>query len=302
MFVVGGVAAVQRLVVGDPLGADHARIADVDHVGVGDVQRDAKAEQEHHAERKPGWRDQQAWRCRGFGPRLPAMPDPRQRQHAREQIDERRIDKRRGGIDVRVVEEGQRHREGQQHEQVEVQQTPGFAPVEERHEEQEAHRDPDVQRVHVPAKSARIAARHRPGDLKAGPLFEHVAGVVGDDHQADLLVLLGEVADLPAAGTLQIDVAEGAGIFGPHGAHLRQTVGDLQYPVGRAVASGRGRVRVGHGNRGFRFGAGRLVHAMGVVLDLAVAVSLRTMLAVASVSGEDFWACPLGGESRGPQS
>ena len=79
-----------------------------------------------------------------------------------------------------------------------MQQAQGFAPVEERHEEEDAQGDPDVERVHVPAERPRIAARHRPGDLKAGPLFEHVAGVVGDYDLADLLALPGEVADLPA--------------------------------------------------------------------------------------------------------
>ncbi len=59
VFVVGGVVPVQRLAVGDPLRADHPGVADVDHVGVGHVQADPKAEQEDHADRQPRSGDQQ---------------------------------------------------------------------------------------------------------------------------------------------------------------------------------------------------------------------------------------------------
>ena len=44
--------------------------------------------------------------------------------------------------------------------------------VEERREEQHAQRDPDVRRVQLAPERARVAARHRPGDLVAGPLLE----------------------------------------------------------------------------------------------------------------------------------
>ena len=101
----------------------------------------------------------------------------------------------------------------------------GPAEVEERQQEQHAQRQPDVQRVDVPAERAGIAARHRPRDLEAGPLFEHPAGGVGDDDLADLLLAAArEVADLPAERALQVGAAVGAGVFRAHGAHLRQRV------------------------------------------------------------------------------
>jgi hypothetical protein len=97
-----------------------------------------------------------------------------------------------------VVEERERDRKRQQHEQVEVQQREGPAPVDERQQKQETEGQPDVKRVYVPPERAGIAARHRPGDLEAGPLFEHPPGEVVDDDLPDLLpAVLGEVADLP---------------------------------------------------------------------------------------------------------
>ena len=81
-------------------------------------------------------------------------------------------------------------------------------------DEQHAHRQPDVQRVDVPAERAGVAARHRPRDLEAGPLFDDPPVEVVDDDEADLLLAaLGEVADLPLEGALEVDVAEGAAVF-----------------------------------------------------------------------------------------
>ena len=170
-----------------------------------------------------------------------------------------------------VVEVGERDREGEQDQEVQVQQAQGFAPVEERHEEQEAERDPDVERVDVAPESAGIAARHRPSDLKAGPLFEHFAVVVGDDHLADLLALFGEVADLPAHWALQIGAPVGARVFGAHRLHLGQAVGDFEDLVRGQMAPHRRHVgrfdryrrfRVG-GRRGrCRTGSGRLRGAL----------------------------------------
>ena len=108
-----------------------------------------------------------------------------------------------------VVEEGERHREReQQDDQVEVQQREGPAEVEEGQDEKDAEGQPDVERVHVPAERAGIAARHRPRHLEAGPLFEHPAAEVVDDDLADLLLAVaGEVADLPVERHLQVRAA-----------------------------------------------------------------------------------------------
>src|SRR3712207_8996978 len=52
VLVVAREAAVEVLAVRDPVGADHAGVAHVDHVGVGDVEADAEAErsEEHTSE------------------------------------------------------------------------------------------------------------------------------------------------------------------------------------------------------------------------------------------------------------
>jgi hypothetical protein len=44
------------------VGADDARVADVDDVRVGDVQADAKPEEEHRRDGKPGGRDDERQR------------------------------------------------------------------------------------------------------------------------------------------------------------------------------------------------------------------------------------------------
>jgi len=69
-----------------------------------------------------------------------------------------------------------------------VQQLQRSAEVEERDEEERAQRQPDVQRIDVAPERARIPARHRPRDLKPGPLFKHAPGEVVDLHLADLLL------------------------------------------------------------------------------------------------------------------
>ena len=225
----------------DLAGADHARVADVDHVRVGHVQRDPEAEQEDDADASQRRGDRagaaaavgRARRCAA------ARTAGAQREHPREQVEQRRIGERHRGPDVRVVEERERDREGEQHEQVEVQQREGPAPVEEGNEEQQAQRYPHVERVDVLAERARVAARHRPGDLEAGPLFEHAPARVGDDHLADLLrALRREEAHLPAQRALEIGAAVGAGVFPAHRAHLRQRFGDFEHAIGGQVAPG----------------------------------------------------------------
>ena len=70
----------------------------------------------------------------------------------------------------------------QQHQQVQVEQRQWPAEVEERRDEQQAQREPDVERVDVLSEGPPVAPGHRPGDLEAAPSFEHPARGVGDDH------------------------------------------------------------------------------------------------------------------------
>ena len=58
--VIRGKVAVERLAVGEPVGADHARVADVDHVRVRDVEPDAKAHEEDQCQREPADRHERA--------------------------------------------------------------------------------------------------------------------------------------------------------------------------------------------------------------------------------------------------
>ena len=103
----------------------------------------------------------------------------------------------------------------EQRQQVEVAQRERPAPVDERQQEQHAQRQPDVERVDVPAERPGVAPRHRPRHLEAGPLFEHPPARVGDDDLADFLALAGEVAHLPAARAFQVGAAVGAGVAWP---------------------------------------------------------------------------------------
>ena len=187
MFVVFWPVAVEPLAVDDALGADHACVADIDHVGVGHVQGDAKADQEDEPQRQPGRGKQQPQRARPLAP----VPGAR-REHAQQQVDEWRVHERHRFVDLRVVEEGERDRQREQHEQVQVQQPEGPAEVEERREEQQAQRQPDVQGVDVAPEGALVATRHRPGNLKAGPLFEHPSRYVVDRDLRDLALAVLE--------------------------------------------------------------------------------------------------------------
>ena len=100
--------AVRALPVRDAVGADHARVADVDHVRGADVQADAKAgDEDRRRGQHPDGPDRRAAR------RTIRTRDP---EAAHEQPDERRIRERHRREDVAVVEEPERDRERQQHE------------------------------------------------------------------------------------------------------------------------------------------------------------------------------------------
>ena len=84
-----------------------------------------------------------------------------------------------------------------------MQQPEGPAQIHERHEEQQAERDPDVGRVQLAGEGALVAARHRPRHLVAGPLLQDRAALVVDEHLHDLVAVAKE-ADLPAPRALRV--------------------------------------------------------------------------------------------------
>ncbi len=254
----------------DPVGADHARVADVDHVRVRHVEPDAEADEEHERDRQPGDGHEQAQR---LGPPAAA----RDEQHAHQQVDEQRIDQRRREADPRRVEERERDGEAEQREQVEVQPReapqPAAAQVrQERRDEQQAHRDPHVPGVHAPAERAVVAARHRPRDLVAGPRLQHRAAGVVDRHLADLPpVSRGEDRHLPLRRALRVRGRVGARMLAQDAFDLRHELRDRDRSARRESVAGRrdhgarrrhervgvGRGR-GHGRRdGRRAGGGR---------------------------------------------
>ena len=207
--VSGGVAvrpvSVQRRVGEHLVGADHAGVADVDHIRVGDVQANPETDQEDHTDRQPPGRDQDPQRL----PR-PAASE-RQQQHSDHQVAHERIHQRHRQSKVRLVEERQRNREAQEHQQVEVQQGRTPAPGQERQHEQEAHRQPDVERVDVAPERSRISAGHRPRHLVAGPHLRHLRGGVVDvdlDHLGLDVSRRREPAHLPDARPARVDVRD----------------------------------------------------------------------------------------------
>ncbi len=251
VLVVGReVPLVQRLAVDDVVGPDRARIADVDHVGVGDVQGDAEADQENQRGREvrglcPGQR------AAGCGPRA-AEPQPEQ---PRQQIQQHGICERNRLVDLAPVEEEVGCAEGEQDEQVEVQHRRPSA--HERREEQHAQGQPDVRRVELAGEGAGIAARHLPRDLRAGPRFQHRAAAVVDRDLRTLGSAL-EVAHLPLEQrALEVRVARHRPALVPFGNHLRVAVGDRDHLSRRVSVPRRrlGRRRrelevVGAGRRG----------------------------------------------------
>ena len=73
-----------------------------------------------------------------------------------------------------------------------------LSPVEKAEEEDERERDPHPRRVQRVAELALVTARHRPRDLRSRPGLDGVAASAVDVDLDDLVVVLGEEADLPA--------------------------------------------------------------------------------------------------------
>jgi hypothetical protein len=184
---------VDRLLVGDPVGPDHAGVAHVDHVRVGDVEADPARDQEDGDDREQGDRQGRPQADAGSSPK--AEPE-----RSAQQVEERRVGERNREPDVPAVEEVVGEPEARDHhEQVEMCEPERPAPVEQSEDEDRAERQPDVGGVDHPAEGARVAAGHVPGDLVAGPRFDDPAVVRVDDHLHDLLAA-GEEADLPEPG------------------------------------------------------------------------------------------------------
>jgi len=98
--------------VDDPLGADHARIADVDDVRALDVEPDPETgEEDRRAEQRPDGPDGRAGRA------TVREPDPEAAHH---DPDEQRVEERYGREDVAVVEEPERRGRREEEEEVEV--------------------------------------------------------------------------------------------------------------------------------------------------------------------------------------
>ncbi len=181
----------------DPPGADGARVADVAHLPVREVESDPEADQSQDRDHEEdGGRERDE-------PLAGAARAKAGHQHPHQEVCEHRIDERDRGTDLALVEEEVRHAEpAHEHQQVEMEHPERPARVEERRHEQQAERQPDVPGVEPFAEVAVVAARHHPGRLGALPGFDHLAGpaVDGDVGQ---LVAPREVADAPVPAALE---------------------------------------------------------------------------------------------------
>ena len=153
--VLGEPRAVELVAVHDPVGADHARVADVDHVRVDHVR--GRSGTPPAAPARPRARQRHV---RHQPPRPLARAEARH-QHAHQQVEQHRVDERHRHADLAAVEEHVRGAEGEQHEQVEMQQPERPAQVHEGRRNSSAQREPHVGRVQLAPEGARVAARHR---------------------------------------------------------------------------------------------------------------------------------------------
>ena len=146
----------------DPVGADHPGDADVDHLRVGDVERDPpQRQQDRDPDREPANRGERDQR-----PGALARPQPGDQQPD-EQVAEHRVGEGDRGGDLGPVEEEQRDAEPEHDEQVEVQQAQRAARIEERGDEEQAERQPDPGRVDLLGDRALVSPR-QPGARPAG--------------------------------------------------------------------------------------------------------------------------------------
>ena len=240
--------------VRDPLGADHAGEADVDHVRVPPVEADPEAADEH------GRADQQPDRPHGRASRRAIfLPDP---EAPRDQPDQAWIDERHRGEDVAAVEEPERNREREHHQQVNRAQREGPPPVDEPDQEERAEPEPVRIGVDLPAaERAGSSACHSPSDLRARVRGQHGAGHVVDRSCRDLAGLAREDVHGPDAvlvaradrGSRRVALEPAGDLRVPQEDLLRGGPGEArrsagcgrlcQRRLGDAEADGRGRRR-----------------------------------------------------------
>ena len=171
---------VRRLAGRDALAADDARVADVDHVRVLDVEADPEAEQEDGRAGQQPDRPDRARLRRPAGAH--AAPD-----HPSKQVEQRRVDDRHRREDVALVEVPERDAEREQGDQIQVPQRQRSAEVGQPDQEGGAEPEPDREAVDLlsPERAGR-AARHLPGDLRACPGLDDLSGRVLDAAGRDL--------------------------------------------------------------------------------------------------------------------
>ena len=102
-----------------------------------------------------------------------------------------------------AVEEPERHREREQHDEVEVPHRQRLPEVGEPDQEDRAEAEPDREAVDLaPAEGAARAAGHLPGDLRPGPGLGDGPGLVVDATGRDLARRARPDADAPVAPVL----------------------------------------------------------------------------------------------------
>ena len=145
----------------DAIGADHARVADVDHVRRTHIESDAKTREEHRQ------REQQPHRPYRRTARRPVLA--RNPHTAGKRPHERRVRERHRREDVAVVEEPQRHGERHECEQVDRSKPDRLPPVDEAEQEDAAERKPQPGLVDLRAAEGAVdTPRHPPRDLRPG--------------------------------------------------------------------------------------------------------------------------------------
>ena len=176
--------------VDDPVGADHARVADVDHVRVRHVEPDAEADEEHERDRQPR-RAEQAQRLGppAAAPTTACAPAGRRaadrasgverpiRARRRRTSERRRSRAARAGRGAARVRSPRRRRFG-------------------RNGGRTAGTSGSTRTRRSRGRTPVVAARHRPRDLVAGPRLQHRAALGIDQDQRQLL-RVGEPGDLP---------------------------------------------------------------------------------------------------------
>src|SRR3989440_517478 len=111
--VLDGKVSVGRLARGDPLGPDDARVADVDHIRVLDIEPDPEADEE---DRPGGKQPNRPHRAR----RRDSLTAPNAPDHPAEQVDERRGEEPDRPADGSLVLVPQRDAEERDRKQVQV--------------------------------------------------------------------------------------------------------------------------------------------------------------------------------------